>query len=34
MRTIVAGGVEQEVEQPGAELADIAAKLSALWAWR
>jgi uncharacterized MAPEG superfamily protein len=33
-RTIVAGGVEQEVEQAAAKLADVTAKQSALWAWR
>ena len=33
-RTVLTGGVEQAVEEAGAELADIAAKQSALWTWR
>ena len=31
-RTVLTGGVEQEVEKAGVELADVTAKQCALWA--
>jgi hypothetical protein len=33
-RTVLTGGVEQEVEKAGVELADVTAKQCAIWAWR